>query len=397
MNTSTEHAPLRVLIVHNAYVYYGGEDVVVQQEYELLKQNGVQVHRYVVSNKNATLAEKAALLFSSRGLARYIDEIAAIVQEKQITVLHIHNYYPLLSVALFLDERLRRVKKVLTLHNYRLFHPGGTIMAGERTDAAAIQGSAYRLMGRKVYGRSRVKTLLAARFIERAKKEQVWHKGVDGFIALTTFSRDLFVRSGLAPEKVHVKPNFLNATAARTEGPRDYFLFVGRLSEEKGIRFLLQAWRSNRISEHLVVVGDGPLRNELASFEGPNISLVGPLNREQVRARYDGAKALVFPSICYEMFPMTVLEAFSRGVPVLASDIGGQSHMVHHGHNGLKFGVNDPDSLHTCVQAISADPQLRDTLSRQAMEEFTRYYSPGQNMAMLTEIYDRVLQTPVLV
>ena len=167
-----------------------------------------------------------------------------------------------------------------------------------------------------------------------------WTRKVDAYVALSQFARDCFVAGGLPAEKVHVKPNFLPESPVSRARPGDYALFVGRLSPEKGVLEMLQAW--HHLSHiPLVVVGDGPLydpASRLVRQSGStHIKLLGQLNADDTQAQMKSARFLVFPSRWYEPFGMTLLEAAACGVPAVASRIGGVPELVVEGETGLLF------------------------------------------------------------
>lgn len=160
---------------------------------------------------------------------------------------------------------------------------------------------------------------------------------VDAYIALTEFGREKFIRGGLPPDRLFVKPNFVHSAAQPGQGEGGFALFIGRLSEEKGIRPLLAAWKRLGIELPLKIAGDGPLKAEVQATTQcmKNVELLGHVSKDRVADMLRRAYVLIIPSICYEGFPMTVVEAFAAGVPVIASNMGALGELIDHGRTGL--------------------------------------------------------------
>ena len=222
---------------------------------------------------------------------------------------------------------------------------------------------------------------------------RTWTEQVDMYIVTTEFARERFIQGGFRAEKLVVKPHFLHPAPSPDKLPGDYALLVGRLSPEKGVRTLLAAWKrlSDRIP--LKIVGDGPLAEEVADATAglERAEWLGRQPRERVLALMKGASVLVFPSTCYENFPMTILEAYAVGLPVIASNLGGMSSLIDHGRTGLHFRPGDPKDLAAKVEWASAHPAELAGMRREARGEFEAKYTAERNYKMLMEIYETVV------
>jgi glycosyltransferase involved in cell wall biosynthesis len=216
-----------------------------------------------------------------------------------------------------------------------------------------------------------------------------WEREVDAYIALSEFARRKFVEGGLTAEKIAVKPNFIDPDPGMGEGRGDYVLFVGRLSQEKGVDTMLAGWERLADKVPLKVVGDGPLASKVAEaakrFE--EIEWLGRQPKDRVLALMKEAQALVLPSVCYENFPIVLAEAYAVGLPVIASNLGGMSSLVHHGSTGLHFQPGDPESLALQVEWASAHPVRLRQMREKARAEFEAKYTAEQNHQSLMEIY----------
>jgi len=200
--------------------------------------------------------------------------------------------------------------------------------------------------------------------------------------------RDKFVAGGFPPERIRVKPNSVEDTGAGS-GQEDHFLFVGRLSEEKGAAVLLRAWKTARTSRKLKIIGTGPDEMNLRAMAAglPNVEFLGQVSAERVRAEMGGAAALVFPSIWYEGLSRVVIESFSKGTPIIASDVGPLSTIVKDGQNGVLFEMGNSADLAAKLSAFPAVGETLAGLRKSARDEYERFYSDDVVYRSLIEIY----------
>jgi glycosyltransferase involved in cell wall biosynthesis len=222
-----------------------------------------------------------------------------------------------------------------------------------------------------------------------------WSKLVDVYITLTEFARNKLVEGGLAREKIVVKPNFVFPDPGAGQGRGGYALFAGRLSPEKGLDTMLTAWESLSVKPPLKIAGEGPLAPrvaELAQRSG-NVEYLGRVPKEQVLNLMQGAAVLIFPSNCYEGFPMTIAEAFATGLPVIASGMGSMSSLIEHGRTGLHFRPGDTEDLASKVEWAFSHPGELADMRCQARARFETEYTADRNYALLMDIYGRSVRT----
>ncbi len=251
---------LKILHVHNSYQQIGGEDVVVMAERELLQSHGHDVRSYGVSNdaingilKKITAAWQVSYSVSSR--VRIAEEISSFKPD----IVHVHNFFPLLTPSIYDACQDAGVPVVQTLHNFRMICPGALLLRKDKICEECLCGNVYRAAVYRCYRRSFLGSLSACRMVDYHRRHDTWREKVDCFIALTDFARHKFVKAGFPAEKVVVKPNFLNYEPTPGNGEGGYALFVGRLSNEKGIKILLQAWKLLTGKMPLKIVGDWPI------------------------------------------------------------------------------------------------------------------------------------------
>jgi glycosyltransferase involved in cell wall biosynthesis len=307
-------------------------------------------------------------------------------------IVHVHNYFPILTPSIFDACNVAHVPVVHTLHNYRVICPSAILMLDGKIYEKSVSGSAYWSVLKKAYRNSYLGTYAVARMIEYHKKHRTWHTSVSRFIALTHFAKAKFVEAGFPPEKITVKPNFVYDPLAGQElvgqGDRVGALFVGRLSEEKGIRTLVNAWK--RLDHPLTVAGDGPLYKEFCRSVD-NINFVGNISGEEISTLMSQAAFIVMPSEWYEGFPMVLLEAYAHGLPVIASDLGGLSELVHERVTGLKFSPGKSEALASKVQSLIDDNTLRSIMSGNARKLYEREYTPEKNYSQLLGLYKELI------
>ena len=389
---------VRIFLAHN---YYGssapsGENYVFEAERDLLRQSGHEVAEFTrhsddIRAKGALGAVQGALSTPWNPWAAWA--LWRAVESFKPDVVHVHNTFPLLSPAIFHAIR-RKAAKVLTLHNYRLFCPAAIPMrAGGVCTECLDTRSVFPALRYGCYRNSRLSTLPLAFSVALHRYLGTWTRHVDAFIALTKFQRDTMVEAGLPAGQVHVKPNFLNGDPQPVpwKDRGNYAVYVGRLSEEKGVRALLLAWRNIR-GMPLKILGDGPLRGELESKAreyGCDVDFMGSLNRIKVFSVLNNARILVMPSEWYETFGMVVLEAYACGTPVVASRIGSLAEIVLDGETGLHFKAGDPVDLAQRVSHLAERPELAHRMGRRAREIFLEKYTAEKNLELLMEIYSR--------
>jgi glycosyltransferase involved in cell wall biosynthesis len=221
-----------------------------------------------------------------------------------------------------------------------------------------------------------------------------WETCVDKYIALTEFSRRKFIDGGLPAEKIALKPNFLYPDPGHRSHDAGYALFVGRLSEEKGFSTLVRAWE-NLPDIPLKVAGDGPLMsaavNKAASrVTGAGIEVLGWLPRQDILKLLSEASYLVVPSVWYEGFPLTIIEAFACGVPVIGSRLGGIGEVIQHQQSGLLFDPGNSADLVTAARRLWEDTSLRLRLGEGARSQYETLYTAERNYRILMEIFEDV-------
>jgi glycosyltransferase involved in cell wall biosynthesis len=237
------------------------------------------------------------------------------------------------------------------------------------------------------YRGSRATTAATAAMLATHRTLGTYRSRVDAYIALSEFGRERFVEGGLPAERIVVKPNFLETDPGAGEGYGNYALFVGRLTPDKGVETLLQAWPLLRGVLPLKIVGDGPLAEQVKSVvaSNPGIEWLGRQAGDRVAALMKDAACLIFPSRWYEGHPKTIVEALACGTPVIASNLGAIPESLPDGHD-LFFEAGNPFMLAATV-ARFLDRNEQQWYRASARQTFLDRYTADANYRQLMAAY----------
>jgi len=386
--------PNRILFVHNVYQHAGGEDSVLDAEISLFRKNGHQVELFHVKNDSILgLFDKVKVVINLNYKKASKIKLKNKLIEFNPHVVHVHNFFPLLTPSIY-DACLEvGVPVVQTLHNYRTMCPGALLMRDGKICELCLKGNAYQSVLHGCYRNSIVGTFAVARMVESHRRRGTWKTKVNRFIALTEFARNKFIDAGFPEEKIKVKPNFSGDSCANTNYinlKRNGALFVGRLSQEKGLGTLIEAWSDLDIP--LKVAGTGPLENELNNSKSNAVIALGMLEQDFVQKEMRKSAFLVMPSEWYEGFPMVLVEAFSQGLPVVASRLGGMAEIVEDGVTGLHFEAGNAKDLAEKVQWMHDHPEECKEMGLNARKVFEEKYTAEKNYELLMNIYQEAIE-----
>lgn len=389
---------MKILIAFNNYadIPTGGERNVVTAEAELLLAHGHEVLVWERSN-----AEINAL--SWRGKCQALKEMTwseslktdagTVLDQFKPDIFHLHNFWMRMTPSVFAAAKERAIPTVHTLHNFRMICPGTQLLYKNRPCEDCLRdGHFSRCLLRHCFlGGSGLKTFLSFRLYREIRRRHFLDKEVDAFIALTEFSRTKFIQGGLPAEKIFVKPNFLadptSSVPLQPAPSEPSALFIGRLSPEKGIAELLDAWEGIHIP--LVVVGQGDLEKSLRARALPNVRFTGNLSRAEVLQQLARCSFLLFPSVWYETFGLTLIEAMAMGRPIVASDLGGRRDILQDGKQGFLYDPFRPQALkNTILKMISLSPEQREQMGQAGRQHYLQHYTPEVNYDLLMKIYN---------
>ncbi|PSN16428.1 glycosyl transferase family 1 [filamentous cyanobacterium CCT1] len=385
---------MKVLAVHNYYQQPGGEEQIFNTEATLLQSYGHEVIRYTLTNDQINGMNPLVLAKNTLWNSSVYQELRSLARQEKPDIAHFHNTFPLISPAAYYALKEEGIPVVQTLHNYRLLCPNALFFRNGKICEDCL-GKSLPLPGvvHGCYRESRSASAMVASTVSFHTWLNTWNKAVDRFIVYSQFAMDKFVQGGLPAEKLVFKTNFLHPDPGIGQGKGGYGLFVGRLSVEKGLGVMLDAWRQLDGKIPLKILGDGPMSDLVveAMQTMPEIEWLGRRPLEEVYEVVGNAAFLVFPSEWYETFGRVAIEAFAKGTPVVASNIGAIAELVDHERTGLLFRPGDSTDLATQIHWLLAHPEKLRQMRQGARAEFEAKYTAGKNCKRLMEIYQTVL------
>jgi glycosyltransferase involved in cell wall biosynthesis len=220
-----------------------------------------------------------------------------------------------------------------------------------------------------------------------------YRKDVDAYIALSQFLRDKLVAGGLPSEKMHLRPNYMPHDPGVGSGGGGYAFYLGRLSPEKGVNTLLEAWLRHEPGVPLVICGNGPMapQVEQAARRCDNIAWYPNRSDEEVLQRMGEAAVFILPSTNYEGVPKTIVESYAKGTPVVASRLGAMAELVREGLSGACFTPGDAADLAATVRRVTGDADRLSRMRAASRRLFETQYSASVSYSRLVEIYGHAI------
>jgi glycosyltransferase involved in cell wall biosynthesis len=383
---------VKILLVHNSYQHKGGEDSVLASEKKLLTKHNNLVQLSIVTNKSVqNIFSKLDVAINTTWSQPGYKHITLAIKQFEPNVIHVHNFFPLLTPSVYDAAIKMEIPLVQTLHNYRTICPGALLMRNGKICEKCITSSPYHAIRHRCYRNSILGSWAVARMVAHHRNKLTWQNKVDCFIALTRFGKQKFVEAGFPAKKIVVKPNFYEISKDWSEISRRRMgaLFVGRVSEEKGVTVMLKAWHGLGIS--LRVAGSGPMLHDLQRKHESCIEFLGQMTREQISKEMAQAAFLVMPSEWYETFGLVIVEAYAHGIPVIASRLGAMAEIVENGVTGLHFEAGNAEDLSQKVQWLHDHPEECRRMGKNARRVYEEKYTPEKNYEMLMDVYKQAI------
>lgn len=390
----------RILIVHNYYQIPGGEDSVVINEKHLLEKHGHKVILYSRSNselKQMSKLRKLALPFTTIFNPKTYINVKKIVKSEHIDIVHVHNTLNLISPSVYYAALNCKVPVIQTVHNFRFQCPNATFYRDGHTCEDCVKIGLKCAIKHNCYRNSKLQTLACVINTEFHKLTCIY-KEVN-FICLTEFNKKKLLKlKQINPAKVFIKPNFVEDLNIFIPGKfrKEQFIYVGRLDKSKGIDILLKAWKNLGISApKLIMYGTGPLEEWCQHYVSENlinVEIKSFAPNTKVRKQIAKSKALILPTQLYEGFPVSIIESFSVGTPVICSNQGNAGNIVVDGVSGYKFKADSPEELSKTVMRLLENP-LDYYLIK---EKFDKQYSEEINYKKLIKIYSALKQGEII-
>jgi glycosyltransferase involved in cell wall biosynthesis len=382
----------RVLVVHNQFQHLGGEDFTAYAEVELMRTSGAQVQLLVYDSNDPQrvrhLKHRPDELVFNRGAYR---DVRRIIQNEKIELVHCHNLWPMIGPSAYWAARDEGVALVQTAHDFRMGCLQGQLLRHGQICERCRPGWHVNGIRFGCYRGSRVQSVALGLAQTINAMRRAWSLPTL-YIAPSRFVHAKLRGWGISGERIVVKPHFVTQDPGFSEAERDVAVYVGRLSNEKGLQLVVDAWKPAWVP--FVIVGDGPLREQLAEQvrDKPNVLLAGRKTPAEVAALLRRACFLILPSITHETFGRVLIEAYAHGVPVLASRLGAAPEIVDHGRTGFLFDPRDARDLRTRLAEMAISPDQSASMRRPAREAFERWYSPAANGVALLGAYQDALR-----
>ncbi|HIF00867.1 MAG TPA: glycosyltransferase family 1 protein [Planctomycetes bacterium] len=387
---------MKILVCHNFYQQPGGEDQVFDDECALLESRGHEVVRFTMHNDQLDGMSRVEMVKKTIWNSTVEQDLIALIQRELPDVMHCHNTFPLISPSAYYAAQSQGVAVVQTLHNYRLLCPGATLLRdgkvcekciGKRLALPAIRHACYR--------NNRAATTATTAMLAVHHQKNTWTDVIDRYIALTDFSRQKFIEGGFPAERICLKPNLVQPDPGVGQHDGHYAVFAGRLSPEKGVETLLQTWEHLEAEIPLKILGDGPMAEQVqqAAERDARIEWLGRVDIDEVAHVIGHANVLVMPSVCYETFGRTMIEAFAAGTPVIASRMGAMEELVDEGQTGFLFQPDNAKDLAEKLRQLWQQPDVQQQMRQAAREEYDNQYTAEPNYQRLIEIYEAAMAT----
>jgi glycosyltransferase involved in cell wall biosynthesis len=395
--------PLHIVMFHNRYQYAGGEDAATKADVEMLREYGHQVTLIEVHNdiiKTYSRFDKLKLFAATAWNFKVYREMRSQFQKLKPDLVHVQNFFPLFSPSIHAAARSLKIPTVQHMHNFRLGCLNGYLFRDGKICEACVGRNPWRGVRYGCYRDSPIASIAVWAMVTFNRWRRTWEQDVDAFITPSHFAAQKFQEMGIPSDRLYVNPNVINpknvevTLSLQPENPN--FLFVGRLSAEKGLITLLQAWAElNMIDWQLKIIGDGSEKLNLQRFVDEaglkNVQFLGYLTPLQVEIAIHSATALLVPSQWYETFGRVVVEAFACSKPVLASDLGALSELIISEYNGFLIPCDRINEWTEKLYWCGTNPEAMQIMGNKAYKTYQESYTRSANYLQLMKIYDSVL------
>ena len=392
---------MRILLIHNYYGDYarGGEGNVFEQEAKMLEEHGHTVRKFSCTNaqvKEYSLIDKIKFFRDLAWSRSSYDLIKREILDFQPDIMHVHNFFLVLSPSIFRAAKDCKVPVAVSCHNYGLATACGMYLTKGKTCERCVNKNPWRLIAHRCYNNSLLLSLARYRMFYLSRKKHNWTETIYGFIVSTQFAVKKHIETGIPAERIYIKPNFIEDVQQEdlpdeieTEPGQAGALYIGRLSREKGIETLLKSWEN--IDFPLTIIGYGPMKGLIRKARNKNIRYLGLVTKETLIRELGRAAFVVFPSVCYEAFPLVLVESLSAGKCVAASNIGAMAEIIEPGRTGVLFEAGSAGDMREKVKFLINNPEPAFRMGQAAREKFLGCYTKEIVYSKLINIYEDIL------
>ena len=385
---------MKILTVHNRYQLRGGEDESTLAEEQLLESRGHEIRQLLFDNDGIGGFGAARVGLNSSWSQDSYDRMTREIESWRPDLVSAHNFFPLATPSVHYAATRAGVPVVQTLHNFRTLCPNGVFFRDGRPCEECLDKLVpWPGIVHACYRESHAASAAVASMIAVHKLRRTWHSQVTLFFVLTEFARQKFIQGGLPADRLVVKPNFVQSDLGIGAGDGDFVFYAGRLSDEKGIPLLLDAWRMARPRGRLILAGDGPLSSFVQQYSenDRSVEFLGRLSLTETYAYMGRARAFAFPSQMYEGMPRVIIEAFSRGTPVIAHRAGSMTEMIRERETGWLVDRGDRAALAATLSMVFSDQFDAARMRSAARAEFERNYTANHQYGLLMNAFHRAI------
>jgi glycosyltransferase involved in cell wall biosynthesis len=379
---------MRILQIHTRYREAGGEDTAVANEAALLRRHGHEVITAHAENPRRPVDSLAKLAMAPWNPVT-ASKMRRLVDRVRPDVTHVHNTWFALSPSVISAARRAGSPVVVSLHNFRLLCANAMLFRDGGPCEDCVGSHPWHAVRHRCYRSSALASVPVAATIAVNRRGPAWQRDVHRFLVLNEFARAVFERGGVAAERLRVKPNGVADPGPRPAPPSrsDTVVYIGRLSAEKGLHTLLEAWAGlGRTSLQLELLGAGPQRSELERSAPPGVRFTGQMAHRDVLSHLQRARALVLPSLVYEGQPMSVLEGLAAGLPPVVSDHGGTAEIAGALGPGHGAPPGQPEAWRAALARLHDDAFV-DAAGARARALYEERYTEAIVLEQLEQVY----------
>lgn len=382
---------MNILMAHNYYVIGGGEDISYQSEKSMLERGGNFVISYEAHSSKILKDRKLKNALNSIWNQRSYNDLSHIISSNNIEIAHFQNIFPIISPSAYYAAKNSGAQVIQSLRNYRITCING-LMFREDDICMLCVGKSLPLNGivHRCYKKDVAASTIMAVSSQIHASLGTYRKVIDKYIAVSEFVKDIYVSAGISASKIFVKPNVVMGEMQVGAGSGNYFLYVGRLSEEKGIIQLIESFIKNDNFYPLKIIGDGPISERVIEMcrKTSSIEYLGRMPAEKVYKFMGDARAVIVPSLWHEPFGRVVIESYAVGTPVIGSRKGGITELIRHGQTGILY-EGDYNSISSAISEFLGTTEKYNNMRDLCRQEYEKYYSESANYEILKKIYDK--------
>ena len=413
---------MKIAIVNKFFFPKGGQDAVALEEMKMLEKAGNEVAFFSMTHPNNppsyiwenyfadfvefsncgkeyNLLEKLQIaknfIYNSKAAKKFEEFLKAFKPD----IIHCHGIAHQLTYSILVIAKKYNIPVVQTLHDYQTICPNYTLMLGGREicNQQCTKSGYIPCIANKCVKNSLSTSILSSAEMFFNHNILNYTKYIDKFVSPSQFLADLVIKSGINRDKITIISNSLPDIEKISPNfeSKDYFIFAGRLSFEKGVYTLLKAFK-DLPEQKLLIAGTGPMEEELKQYKSENninnVEFLGSVDRKILPEYINNSIALIIPSEWYENQPMSIIEAFACGKSVIGCATGGIPEMVINDYNGFIFNMGNIDELKTNIVNLGRKTDKQKTLGQNAYDFALKNYNADKHINCLTKLFTDLLE-----